>query len=161
MGKLIFLTLNNITNSKTPAPWKECIHPRYELLVNAGSHFQTPASKSPKTVSPICKAELSLLFLLILLLRFYGSTILWFSFIFLLYFARRHPQPVCVTQLVKEIYLFQIQLFISRSNHSKYSFPLQKIKYMHVSTVSHTHTSLQFLQQVDLPANVTVVVDLA
>jgi hypothetical protein len=73
MGKPIFLTLNNITNSKTPAPWKECIHPRYELLVNAGSHFQTPASKSPKTVSSICKAELSLLFLLIILLRSTGT----------------------------------------------------------------------------------------
>jgi hypothetical protein len=51
-----------------------------------------------------------------------------FLFIFLLHFARRHPQPVCVTQLVKEIYLFQILLLISRSNHSKYSFPLQSIK---------------------------------
>jgi hypothetical protein len=51
------------------APWKECIHPRYKLLVSAGSHFHTIASKSPKTVSPICKAELSLLFLLIILPR--------------------------------------------------------------------------------------------
>jgi len=29
-----------------------------------------------------------------------------FSFIFLLHFARRHPQPVCVTQLVKELHIF-------------------------------------------------------
>jgi hypothetical protein len=77
MGKPIFLTLNNITNSKTPAPWTECIHPRYELLVNAGSHFQTPASKSPKTVSPVCKAELSLLFLLIILLRTVLTKLNW------------------------------------------------------------------------------------